>query len=150
MEWFKKVEYNSDLGWEGQISFLWDIEILPDSSIVGGGYWFSGTGAGTFPWVFRTDACGDLIWNNCGVTSYTEIDEQDFTVYPNPFSDHLTIEIPIQSDELEVRDLSGKLVFQKKTVSAQQLTLNLSSLPAGAYILTINTSEGKMCKAILK
>ena len=127
-----------------------DIEVLPDSSIVGGGYWSSGTSAGAFPWVFRTDACGDLIWNNCGVTSYTEIDKQNFTVYPNPFTDHLFIEIPIQSDELEVRDLSGKLVLQQKTFSAQQLTLNLSTIPAGAYILMINTSEGKMSKAILK
>ena len=150
VEWFKKIEYNSDLGWEGQISFLWDIEVLPDSSIVGGGYWFSGTDAGVRSWVFRTDACGDLMWNNCGVTSYTEIDKQDFTVYPNPFTDYLAIEIPIQSDELEVRDLSGKLVLQQKTFSAQQLKLNLSSLPEGAYILTINTSEGKMSKAILK
>jgi hypothetical protein len=118
---------------------------------VGGGYWSSGSGSvGVFPWVFRTDACGDLMWNNCGVTSYTDIDKQDFTVYPNPFTDHLTIEIPFQSDELEVRDLSGKLVFQQETFSAQQLTLNLSSLPEGAYILTLNTSEGKMSKAILK
>jgi hypothetical protein len=150
VEWFKKVDFISDLGAPVQTSYLWDIEVLLDSSIVGGGYWFSGTGAGVFPWVFRTDACGDLMWNNCGVTSYTEIDKQDFTVYPNPFSDHLTIEIPIQSDELEIRDLSGKLVLQQKTFSVQQLTLDLSNLPAGAYILTINTSEGKMSKAILK
>jgi hypothetical protein len=150
VDWFKKIEYNSDLGWEGQISYLMDIEVLPDSSIVGGGYWISGTSAGAFPWVFRTDACGDLMWNNCVVTSYTEIDKQNFTVYPNPFTDHLIIEIPIQSDELEVRDLSGKLVLQQKTFSAQQLTLNLSTIPAGAYILMINTSEGKMSKAILK
>lgn len=151
VDWFKKVDFISDLGAELQTSYLWDIEVLPDSSIVGGGYWSSGSGTvGTFPWVFRTDACGDLMWNNCGVTSYTEINKQDFTVYPNPFTDHLTIEIPFQSDELEVRDLSGKLVMNQNTFSAQQLTLNLSSLPAGAYILTINTSEGKMSKAILK
>lgn len=65
----------------------------------------------------------------------------DLVVYPNPFSQELILRTST-SGIVEISDLSGRLIFQKKIESAESL-LRLGSMPAGMYILKFTSSDGQ-------
>lgn len=65
--------------------------------------------------------------------------KSDFpSVFPNPFTDQLSIRLPQDSyaDALEVHTLSGQAIF-KKTIISQSETVHLSFLENGMYLLTL-------------
>lgn len=75
-----------------------------------------------------------------------------FTIYPNPSTEKVTLQFGkrIQLKEVTVLDLTGKTVlefFPEKT--KKELTLDLSSLSSGVYLLSANTSEGKITEKIV-
>jgi hypothetical protein len=62
-------------------------------------------------------------------------------VYPNPFTTVLHIDIPAdcKADAMvQLRDLAGRLVMQQRL---QASTLDLSNLPAGSYLLEIQSRK---------
>lgn len=61
-------------------------------------------------------------------------------IYPNPFSDALTIETSsnLQTHEVRISDVFGKEV--KRTVVEDQKRLDLTDLKLGVYILTIKAN----------
>jgi hypothetical protein len=62
-------------------------------------------------------------------------------LYPNPTAQHLTVETDYKSDfNIIVRDLNGKILLQQIGNSAKT-ELNLDALPAGMYLVTINSKE---------
>lgn len=76
----------------------------------------------------------------------------NFTVYPNPSMEKVTVHLGkrIQLNEVAVLDLTGKTVlefFPRKAM--EELTLDLSSLSAGVYLLFATTSEGKITEKIV-
>jgi D-alanyl-D-alanine carboxypeptidase len=76
-----------------------------------------------------------------------------FNVYPNPVSQHLTI---LNSDYADIRyveitDMAGKTVTAESGFGNQsQFQLDLSALPAGAYMLSIETAEGEFHQSVFK
>ena len=78
-----------------------------------------------------------------------------FTVYPNPATTELTIELTTQEIEnasMFLLDLSGKIVRnQTTTVSGTSTsTMDISSLSAGVYVLKITTANGSITKKVVK
>ena len=79
---------------------------------------------------------------------YTSIEEKgisDFSVYPNPFSN----EIRIQSEEnftMTLMNAAGELV---KTASGNTIS-DLESLPAGIYLLRLESGEQSLTHSLLK
>jgi subtilisin family serine protease len=71
-----------------------------------------------------------------------EMLEQNFAVYPNPVSDILMISFPFSSEvaDLQVYSVLGNLVYAT-SISANENSLDLASLSAGMYIVTIASSE---------
>ena len=89
--------------------------------------------------------------------SAVNVDEQKsikeaatFTVYPNPFTSHVTIQFKVaQSGMVNVQlyDLNGKLIRQifsgnMKEGSMKQITLQSLGLPGGTYNCRLQTSTG--------
>ena len=77
------------------------------------------------------------------------------SVYPNPATTELTIELTTQELEnanLFLLDLSGKIVRnQTATVSGTSTTtMDISSLSAGVYVLKITTDKGSITKKVVK
>ena len=77
------------------------------------------------------------------------------SVYPNPATTELTIELTTQELEnasLFLLDLSGKMVRnQTATVSGTSTTtMDISSLSAGVYVLKITTDKGSITKKVVK
>lgn len=65
------------------------------------------------------------------------------SAYPNPTSSNLTIEIPSNTDDLDINitDALGRLVFTEKYTGNTPVTFNLSDLAAGRYLVSIMSPE---------
>ncbi len=85
--------------------------------------------------------------------SSTATNDTDWTsqvnIYPNPTSEWLNIDLPNAEDiTLQIMDLSGKNVFNKKINTSNPL--NISDLSKGTYILKINFDEKIIFKKMVK
>ena len=80
------------------------------------------------------------------------ISESTVSIHPNPATNEVTITLP-ETIEAEVRvfDISGKLlIFHADAFIANNYTLDVSALPAGAYFIRLNTEAGTVTKKLLK
>jgi hypothetical protein len=67
------------------------------------------------------------------------------TIYPNPATKKIRVTGDISLSELFLFDLGGNLVWQKKTIGAQNmLEVDLPGLPAGVYVLRVGDSFKKL------
>ena len=82
--------------------------------------------------------------------SVSEISKSNLEVYPNPFSDFISIESDeVNNIEISVIDQLGQQVYSGKLFSNTS-KINLSYLKAGYYILICNTKSGKFEYPIIK
>lgn len=79
------------------------------------------------------------------------------TASPNPFTSYVNINLDWSKNEtvsVQVLNMTGKEVSSKSVQLAKGTNYvainNLSSLPAGMYIIQFNTSEGKIVKQLIK
>ena len=71
-----------------------------------------------------------------------------FSIYPNPTTGKLTIEIGTEViTNIAVTNLLGEVVLQPQI---QQSTIDISSLATGMYILNIATKNGKSAQRVFK
>jgi len=76
-----------------------------------------------------------------------------WSIYPNPFSEKLTYQLPgiaaIEMIEVDIVDIYGRAIaiFRENT---NQGELDLSSLPAGSYIIRIKTENELLTKKVVK
>jgi hypothetical protein len=69
---------------------------------------------------------------------------KDVTIYPNPATDHITVQLPSSNTKAEVSIVSGngRTVLVKKISGAKTSEINVSNLPAGIYsVITQITGE---------
>ena len=66
-------------------------------------------------------------------------------VYPNPVTDNLQIQTTLQIKEIEITDITGRLLY---TTTAK--TINCSSFAKGVYFIKVTTSEGAVVKKFIK
>ncbi len=86
-------------------------------------------------------------------TSLSGYPESDFILYPNPVRDHLTVEFAkpvVNTGELRILNLSGKVEFQQKIDHAGKCDIDLSHLTAGYYIIEIRTDNKKFMGKLVK
>ncbi len=77
--------------------------------------------------------------------------DRDLNCFPNPFKDFITIEYPSsEAAILEILSAHGKLVFKKELNNSGSYKINLSSLPAGIYLVKLKTGNKTLTEKILK
>ncbi|MFN8286230.1 MAG: DUF4465 domain-containing protein [Chitinophagales bacterium] len=76
-----------------------------------------------------------------GINGITETTASSISVYPNPFKDALEIRSALPMDVIQVFDLNGRLVEERRS-GEQFAKLNLSSLPTGIYAVKVSTVTG--------
>lgn len=60
------------------------------------------------------------------------------TVYPNPVSDVLHVDVPLEGEtQIRLIDTQGRIVINKKTVSTQN-ELSVTDIESGLYVLEVN------------
>ena len=79
---------------------------------------------------------------------------EELKVYPNPATDHLTVEFTLSQTEqvtTQLVDLTGKVLRQKKMDGVDgfnQLQLDINGVAKGLYLLEINTQDGKSIRKV--
>jgi hypothetical protein len=148
MDWYKTYNYEDISVDSSYIAFTYDIAVTPDSGFIVVGErrdtWTDGNNK-QMPWIFKTDQCGELEWNNCGADNTHEFNDsniQRFKIAPNPVSDVVSIssEQPIQS--IIVRDITGKIVLVAAQLSNLQARVDVSTLAKGLYLVEVDFGGG--------
>lgn len=75
--------------------------------------------------------------------------ESTCSVYPNPAHDEVVIQSNFKIEYLELFDMTGKCVIRQER-QCHETVMNLRGLPAGNYIMRIQTVKGIMEKKVLK
>jgi hypothetical protein len=77
-------------------------------------------------------------------------DDVDFQVYPNPATDHISINFPEYSrGKVTIIDVSGKVVMQTKFATINQ-KIDVNSLSPGLYMIQVQTGSQIKTKRIIK
>ncbi|MEJ7626695.1 MAG: PKD domain-containing protein [Ferruginibacter sp.] len=79
--------------------------------------------------------------------------EGEVRIFPNPFRDHISIELPDDHPDYKISiiDLSGNIVWTKQITGRKKVELiTLTSLPKGNYILHISHLQGRKSYKIIK
>lgn len=109
--------------------------------------------AGEYYAVF-TDDFGCIDTSNCvtvsnNVIGITEMNlSDDFSVYPNPFSDHIQLNGIDVSATFVLTNIYGQVV-RCGTIENQRIN-DLNSLPSGTYLLRITNENGMIFKTVVK
>lgn len=72
---------------------------------------------------------------------------KNIEIYPNPVSDLITIKTDQKVENISVCDISGK---NSNVTILRDNKVDVKSLPAGSYLITIETKEGKTTKKFIK
>lgn len=95
------------------------------------------------------DDDGNLSTSDSSIDSYVG-SEVEVSVYPNPASDKLSVEIENQLSSIvdaEIYEMSGKMVFMKK-YNSSFFDIRVDDLVTGSYLLKLKDESGKMIKII--
>jgi len=82
------------------------------------------------------------IYDNTGLETFGS---KDVKVYPNPFSETLSVELPDGNYRVELYDMLGKRIFQE--LVQKNFVIQRDGLPQGMYVLDItklNTTGGSV------
>ena len=107
----------------------------------------AGSGTDGFGWLdFENLERGDYAWAfRTGLTGISEDKpEFDVKVFPNPTTESLTISSARNAQTVELSDLTGKEVLAVENSAQRQVTLNLSHLKAGLYIVRGFDKKGNL------
>lgn len=65
-------------------------------------------------------------------------------VFPNPSTDHVTVQLPAAARLLGLRNVAGQVTSIRFSGSNDQLSTNASALPAGVYFLRVQLASGRV------
>ena len=107
---------------------------------------FNESEAGTYVQNLQTEfGCDSTITLVLSVnSSLLDIEETEISLYPNPTKDKITFSQAIES--IEVIDLTGKTIFTFSNAK----TINIESLPSGAYYLRLTNDEKTIMRKVIK
>lgn len=101
------------------------------------------------PYLSEVSNCGEIQEPDCQTTSITELDANDFVLYPNPSKGLIRVVTHYPLDTYEVYDSSGKLQKAGSFSANTNLDIDLRSLDAGLYYIRLFGRDGKsVSKAI--
>ena len=88
----------------------------------------------------------------CVTATADMIDEVNskLEIYPNPANDKIFIEAEIEIENVVVYDIYGRQQDNKTTRQQDMISIDLSNLNTGIYIIKINTEEGNIVKQFIK
>lgn len=98
-------------------------------------------------------ATADRSFEVIPILSIATNSNKDILIYPNPTQSELRIKFleNLDPQKVEMSDLTGRIVLPKITVeSAQELKMDLNTLPTGVYLLSIPTEKGGVRQRIVK
>lgn len=146
--WAKKYQYPGLDQFNDQNSFRDMIEFENGDLVTVGTAWGFGVDEFAPVWIMRVNEHGCFGSNECDdiVTSVESIEGEDtsqINVYPNPATDELTVELA-DLTTVEIYDLTGKKLIAQTGNTGDEISLDVSVLSKGTYILTATRKDGKV------
>ncbi|HOZ81730.1 MAG TPA: T9SS type A sorting domain-containing protein [Bacteroidia bacterium] len=83
-----------------------------------------------------------------GIASYQSA--ENIQLFPNPAQSELNIQQIAAVEKIQVIDVLGKIVFEKKTNSQQYLKINISQFQNGVYFVKAYSTQGVVVKKFVK
>ncbi|MDR0829208.1 MAG: M6 family metalloprotease domain-containing protein [Prevotellaceae bacterium] len=96
---------------------------------------------------------GETLRFTTAVTGIDDILENSISIYPNPVTDELNIKTENSKiNSVEIFDVSGRAVGAGRALPLHsgRKTINVSALPAGVYLIRINTDNGVKTERFIK
>lgn len=84
---------------------------------------------------------GEVIYDNelCGTSGVSNVEFSDVaTIYPNPTSGKIRVELGRSASKIQILDLSGRLLSQKNLDESLNFSFDLSGLAAGIYMVRLS------------
>jgi hypothetical protein len=134
--WYKKYRYTDGDYVEYFIDF---IETSDGGMLVSGVAGESFENGGQNSWLIKLDEDGCLNYENCEVSIEDALFPDLLTIYPNPISDWLRIDLNNYTAEyiVQLYDSFGFLVLQEKFIKTGTYSLSVESLAKGIYYCRI-------------
>jgi hypothetical protein len=66
----------------------------------------------------------------------------DFSVYPNPATTVLNVQLSSNIETIKISDMQGRLLIKENTNGSLQVLIPIQQLPDGIYILEVNDRNG--------
>ncbi len=83
-----------------------------------------------------------------GTLASTTFDNNNFVYFPNPVTDNLTLKLKQNIDKVEISNLLGQILLDKK-FDTNSSEIDFSSYPSGNYLVkVISNNESKIIKII--
>ena len=110
-----------------------------------------------FVTVNRTESFQPTVPQGAGLVG--EVPQLAVELFPNPVFDELQIQLPTNLDastyttnyQLSILTIEGQVVYQVTVAPTdQRLGVDVSALPAGAYVLRVNTGKALVTKRFIK
>ncbi len=91
-------------------------------------------------------------WSTLSTNASKDRVDQEFMVYPNPFTDQATIKFPgeIQFRNIEIIDMYGRTVRSIDITKGNSITIQRGNLPSGIYLLRMNSDNKYIRKVIIR
>ena len=89
---------------------------------------------------------------NALTTGINEINAKDFSVYPNPFTDVITIKNSsiAQNINVEILNMVGQVVYKEQMNNLVTSNIDTKSLAKGVYFIRFISNEGIATKKLVK
>ncbi len=104
--------------------------------------------------VYQVDSVGCMSASNITNNLFLNMSiyEMNISVYPNPFSEQLTICVRAEEPliDLEITDLTGKVILRRELNNSECMTISDHNLSQGIYLLCMNSSDNKVYKKIVR
>ena len=96
-------------------------------------------------------ACGILKFDDLTASISSPYSQNEISIGPNPANSYVNIDLSGQNicNEISVLDSKGSLVL-KKTVSSNNVQLNISNFQQGLYFISVNTGSNRIIKKLVK
>ena len=86
-------------------------------------------------------------------TSDLPIGIETLNLYPNPVQHTLFVELEGQDIEVEainIKSMNGQVFYPNKNGTSKRLSIDVSNLISGVYVLTIQTNKGMVHSSFTK
>ncbi len=84
------------------------------------------------------------------VTSTSNLNEQNISIFPNPANESLTIVQNNLNHDISIYDISGKLIQTFSTDNTEQIQLDISNLKTGIYFVKLPFEHKNIIRRFIK
>ena len=88
------------------------------------------------------------------VTSLSENELENITIYPNPTSNFVNVKLPSKMNteglHITLTDVNGRIIKRQNNINSLNIVFNIQDIENGVYFLNFVTSNSKATKKIVK